>query len=134
MDKNENVNLFHQLMETKFGKWDDSVFDSVLSPNYKENEPSATQGIRELKAMRANLLNAFSDQQLIIQDQITEDDKVVFRWNWQAVHSGQFMSWPATNKKVSTSGITIAKITNRKIIETWEEWNFAGFRKQLEKV
>ncbi len=131
--KSDNENLLLRLMEARFGKSDASEFDSVLAPNYKEHEPQATQGARELKNMRTNLLNAFTNQEFSVRDKIGEGDEVVLRWEWQADHSGCFMNWQATNKKVRTSGITIAKIEEGKIVETWEEWNFAGFREQLER-
>lgn len=125
--------LVYKYLQGKFGQIDVSVFDEVLASDYKEHQPSITRSSNGAKDFATKLLVAFPKQLFDIEDEIAKDDKVVFRYNWHAAQTGQFMDWPATNKNISTQGIIIARITNNKIAEIWEEWDFAGFLRQINK-
>ena len=62
---------------------------------------------------------AFPDLRIIFQDQFGEDDKVCSHTVTQGTHSGTFMGIPPTGKKVVMPGITIARIVDGKIKESW---------------
>jgi predicted ester cyclase len=47
-----------------------------------------------------------------IEDSIGADDKVVVRWSAEMTHTGDQLGFPATNKRVKITGITIAQIEN----------------------
>ncbi|HZY47704.1 MAG TPA: ester cyclase, partial [Candidatus Bathyarchaeia archaeon] len=124
--------LLRLYLEAKFGLEEPSVLDAVLSADFKEHDKSASRGKEEVKELRKNLMTAFSHQRLRALDAFRSDTKEVLRWTWRGVHSGRFAIWPPTNKLVKTSGITIAHMANGRITGVWEEWDFAGFREQLE--
>lgn len=129
---NKNSDLVYKYLQGKFGNIGSAVFDQVLSPDYKEHQPSVTRGVNEVKEFAVKLLGAFPDQRLDVEDEVEESEKIAVRYSWRAKHSGSFMNWPATNKEISTHGIIIAKVVNGKIVESWEEWDFAGFLQQIE--
>ncbi len=85
-----------------------------------------------MKEFASKLKNAFQNQRFNVLDEIQDGDKVVLRYDWYGIHTGRFYDWQPTNKRISTHGIIIAKITDGKIAETWEEWDFAGFARQLD--
>lgn len=66
-----------------------------------------------------------------IEEVIENDDKVVVRHTTAALHIGNFMGIPATNKKISFQGISIYKITNGKISDEWYIWDRLGLYQQL---
>lgn len=129
---NSNRDITYKYLQGKFGMVSTSVLDEILASDYKEHQPSVTRGINEVKEFAVKLTKAFTNQIFTVQDEILKNDKVVFRYSWHAIHTYQFMDWQATNKEVSTQGIIIARVKNGKIAEIWEEWDFAGFRRQLE--
>ena len=71
---------------------------------------------------------------LTVDDAIAQDDKVLIRWSAVATHTGDNLGIPATNKRVTFSGMTLAKIANGKIIEAWDHWDKLGMLQQLGAV
>ena len=60
---------------------------------------------------------AFSDLNCQIDEEIAEDDQVVIRWSFSAMHKGSFLGFPATNKHVKWTVITIFRIVNGKVVQ-----------------
>jgi predicted ester cyclase len=52
-------------------------------------------------------------------------------FNWTGTQRGDFMGMPATNKKVSVSGIEIARWKNGKAVEHWGVQDSPGLMQQL---
>ncbi len=116
----------------KFGLLESKMLDELLAVGYKEHQPSVVRGVDEVKDFAFKLKNPFTNQRFNVLDKIQDRDKIVFRYGWYGIHTGQFYGWQPTNKEIRTHGIIIAKIIERKIAETWEEWDFAGFARQLD--
>jgi predicted ester cyclase len=77
------------------------------------------------------LASAFSDNEVTVDDQIAEGDKVVTRWSSKGTHSGEFFGIPATGKRVAGKGIGISRIVDGKIVEEWGESDMLGMMQQL---
>src|SRR5258707_1485684 len=72
-----------------------------------------------------------ADLHFDVDDTITEKDKLVVYWTITGTHRGEFLGVPATNKKVSFSGITINQIRDGKIIESTVIWDGLGLLEQF---
>jgi predicted ester cyclase len=46
-------------------------------------------------------------------------------------HTGGQLGFPAKNKRVKITGITIAQIENGKIIRGWDNWHQLALQQQL---
>ena len=67
-----------------------------------------------------------------IDDVFSAGDKVVVRWTGAGKHVGDVNGIPATGKAVENiSAISIHRMSNGKIAETWEVWDTLGFLQQL---
>lgn len=67
-----------------------------------------------------------------IDDVFSSGDKVVVRWTGSGKHVGEINGIPATGKVVENiSAISIHRMSNGKIAETWEVWDTLGFLQQL---
>ncbi len=68
----------------------------------------------------------------ITQDEVLADgDKVIYRSTYSGTHTGDFMGIPASGKTVSVSSIGIARISDGKIIEEWENMDELSLMQQL---
>jgi predicted ester cyclase len=78
-------------------------------------------------------LAAFPDTHVTTDDLLAEGDKVIERWTLTCTHTGvAFMGAPAgTGKKVQTTGISIYRVANGKIVEHWANMDFFGVLAQL---
>ena len=75
--------------------------------------------------------SSFPDLKRPVEDLIAEDDKVVARWSSVGTHSGDFMGTPPTGKTVRTTGITIFRLADGKIVEEWSESDMLGMLQQV---
>jgi steroid delta-isomerase-like uncharacterized protein len=75
--------------------------------------------------------DAFPDLKRPVEDLVAEGDKVVARWTSVGTHEGAFMGAPPTGKTVTTSGITVFRLRDGKIVEEWSESDMAGMMQQV---
>lgn len=73
----------------------------------------------------------FSQRELSIDDLIAEGDRVVMRYTWRAVHSGESFGLTPTNSQVASGSLAIYRLANGRIVEEWEEHDTAGLMRQL---
>jgi steroid delta-isomerase-like uncharacterized protein len=66
-----------------------------------------------------------------IEEIFSTDDRVVVRWTGSGTHVAEVNGIPPTNKKIRVDAITIHRMRDGKIAETWEVWDTLGFLQQL---
>jgi steroid delta-isomerase-like uncharacterized protein len=89
------------------------------------------RGPREFDAFYQRIRGAFPDTTMTIEDNFGVDDKVVVRWSAEMTHTGDHLGFPATNRKVRITGITIGQIENGKIVRGWDNWDQPALMQQL---
>lgn len=67
----------------------------------------------------------FSDIHITIEDAMDSGDKVCVRWSCSMKHTGDGLGVPATGKMLQTSGISIMRVVDGKLIEGWQNWDMA---------
>lgn len=72
-----------------------------------------------MKKMRG----AFPDLHVTVDDAFGADDKVVVRWSVTGTHRGNHLGTAASGKRMSVTGITIARFSGDKIVEGWDSWD-----------
>ena len=105
---NGNLAALEEMMAPDF------VDRSVL-PGQGHTREDYIQGVAEDRA-------AFSEGRLIIEDQVAEGDKVTTRITILGTHDrGEFAGIAPTGIQLETTGITIDRIVDGKIVEEWSE-------------
>ena len=66
-----------------------------------------------------------------IEEIFSAGDRVVVRWTGTGTHLGELNGVPATGNRIRVDGITIHRMSGRKIAETWEVWDTLGFLQQV---
>lgn len=102
--------------------------ENFLAPRMMPGMPPGLEGAKQIH--QATLLG-MPDWHTEIEDLIAEGDKVVARITMTGTHTGDFFGIPATGKRVSFTGIYIARIANGKIVEHWGEEDSLGLLQQL---
>ncbi len=81
---------------------------------------------------RANLYrSAFPDLHFTVEEVIADGDKVVARYSARGTHKGELNGIAPTGKSTNVSGVTIARIANGKVAESWVNWDALGLMRQL---
>jgi predicted ester cyclase len=115
-----NEELFRILIEDGFSKGDVSVFDKYASPNFIEHQHAINpRDIEGVKKTINNLHDSFPDYSLIIEDLVSDGDRVWGRLTSRGTHKKQFGPMPPTNKKYEITVIDIMRFKEGKLIEHW---------------
>lgn len=69
-----------------------------------------------------------------IEEMFSTGDRVVVRWIGSGKHVGELNGIPATGKSVRVDAITIHRMRDGKIAETWEVWDTLGLLQQIGAV
>jgi len=109
------------------------AIDDLFAPGYVLHMAGApdVEGAAMLKQMVAGSFAALSDAELEAQDMVAEGDKVATRWAMTAVHSGEFMGIPPTNRRLTMTGIIIDRFKDGQVVEAWELFDMHGLMVQL---
>jgi steroid delta-isomerase-like uncharacterized protein len=113
------------------------VIDELLDAKYVGYDPSMPKPIRGpagFKDWVSTYRSAYSDARVTVEDQIAEGDKVATRWTGHGTHDGELLGISPTRKQVTVSGITVSRLKNGKVVESWQNWDTLGMLQQLGAV
>jgi len=77
---------------------------------------------------------AFPDLERKIEDMLADGDKVVVRWTARGTQTGEFQGIPPSHKFATSSGITIFRIADGRIVEEWSESDLLGLLQQIDAI
>jgi len=89
------------------------------------------QGLEGANAAHLMMLKAFPDYRTEIDDLIAEGDEVAARITMSGTHHGEFMGVSPTGRRVTFSGMYIARLEQGKIVEHWSEEDGVSLLGQL---
>src|SRR6187402_1372218 len=93
------------------------VADNLFNHAAPAGMPTGPEGM--IYFLRDILKTGFPDLVVKILDQIAEGDCVTSKKEFHAIHAGNFMGIPATNKKVVIEVIEIIRLRNGQYVEHW---------------
>ena len=133
MSTEQNKSIVRRWIEEGWNKGNLAVIDQVYDPAYMQHEPppAMVDSSEALKHYVAAYLTAFPNLHFTIEDLIAEGDKVVWRFNSKATHSGPFMGIPATGKSITVTGIVIFRLENSRIVEGWVNIDALGLLQHI---
>jgi steroid delta-isomerase-like uncharacterized protein len=134
MSAESNKALARRLLDEAFNAGNIGVVDELVTADFVNHDsaaPEPTVGPDAAKASIKGYRAAFPDLRIAIEDQIADDDRVVTRWSAKGTHEGELMGMPATGKQATVIGITIDRIVDGRIAETWTNWDTLGMLQQL---
>jgi steroid delta-isomerase-like uncharacterized protein len=73
----------------------------------------------------------FPDVTSTVEDLIAEEEKVVARWRSRATHRGEYLGIPPSGKEVEFTGISVYRIEEDKIAESWTVEDQLGLMRQI---
>jgi steroid delta-isomerase-like uncharacterized protein len=66
-----------------------------------------------------------------IEEIFSTGDRVIVRWTGSGTHNAELNGIPPTGKDIRVDAISIHRMSDGKIAETWEVWDTLGFLQQL---
>jgi steroid delta-isomerase-like uncharacterized protein len=77
---------------------------------------------------------AFPEIEVTVEDTVSEGDKVAARCTVRGSHRGDSLGLAATDKPVEFTGICIVRVSDGKIVEAWNNFDFMSMFQQLGAV
>ena len=135
MSAEANAAAARRIIDEAFNQGRLEVFDEVCSPDVVSHDPAEPEDIRGIAAHKERVRGyrtAMSDLEVIIDDVVATGDKVATRWRARGTNDGELMGMAPTGKRVEITGMSIDRFDSEgKIVETWDQWDNAGFMVQL---
>ena len=130
-----NKTVSRRFFEEVFGQGKLNVLDEIIAkdhvnrgPNTLPELPTGPEGAKQIVTMYRN---AFPDFRVTVDEQIAEGDTVVTRWTANGTHKGELVGIPATGKSSTVTGVSVDKIVNGKVAESWVIFDQFGMMQQL---
>jgi steroid delta-isomerase-like uncharacterized protein len=131
----ENKRLAERWFEEVWNRQRENAIDELLAEDAVAfglaESGTPVRGPNELKPFVRNLLQAFPDLHITIEDMVAEADKVVVRFSATGSHQGNGLGFPPTGRPMKVSGMTILEIANGKLRHGWNNWDQLGMMQQL---
>lgn len=93
--------------------------------------PGQGPGVEGLKDVLRGMLAGFPDMRFAVEEQISDVDKVLSRFEWTGTHRGAFLGVPATGRPVKVWGMVIDRLVDGRIKETRILMDTLGLMMQL---
>ncbi|MEU6068747.1 ester cyclase [Streptomyces sp. NPDC047082] len=113
------LNRFHSAVNSGDPGTVSKAIDEFVAPDvlFDAPVPMGATGAEALKRVWEVLLRAFPDIHVVVEETITEGDKVVSRNTVTGTHRGEYRGLPPTGKTVTYSEIFIFRFTDGRITE-----------------
>jgi steroid delta-isomerase-like uncharacterized protein len=135
MSVEENKATFRRYVEEVWIEEDLDFVDEIFAGKYLSHQSDGSvleRGPEDVKRFVKDYRSAFSDIEDVIEDMIGEGDRVVTRWRLEATHTGEFRGIPATNKRITVTGIGIFRFSDDgRVVESWDSMDQLGMLQQL---
>jgi len=104
---------------------------ALLSPDYVAHIPTGPANREGFVKHNQVFNDAFSDKQIIVEDLVADNDRVVARIIWRGTQTGEFMGLPPTGKTVDIQAVITERIKDGKLVEHWSLFDRLGMMQQL---
>ena len=132
LDRNKAI--YRRYIQQVFNEGRVDLLDELLAPSYVYHEapPGTLPGAEGIRQVVSMFRAAFPDLEITIDDQIAEVDKVCSRATTRGTHQGEIFGIPATGNVVAMTGMTIVRIVEGRITDSWVKNDVMGLMNQLD--
>jgi steroid delta-isomerase-like uncharacterized protein len=135
MSVEENVSLMERWFKEVWNEGKTQTVYDLLAPDAvgvgQLEDGSKFHGPAEFVAFVERTRGAFPDIKTVVEDVFGAGDRVVLRWSAKMTHLGDHLGMPATGRPVHLTGITIARIVGKQIVEGWDNWDQLAMLEQI---
>ena len=136
-EEKDNAEFIHRWFEEVWNKGRMEAIEEMCLPDaigHGQAQHNLDIGLVEFKQFARDLRTAFPDIRITIHETLAQGDKVAARWSAKMTHSGPFLGFAATGRKVEVTGTSIQRVVGGKIAEGWDNWDQLGLLVQIGAV
>ncbi|MBB6049863.1 ester cyclase [Armatimonas rosea] len=111
---------------------DELLADDAKAHGLVDAEGNTARGPASFKQVFHTFRTAFPDLCITLDEVVAQRDICAVRCTVRGTHLGDSLGIPATGKKVEFTGMNFARISEGKIVEGWNNFDFATMQAQLQ--
>ena len=128
----ENEAVVWRFYEQMCNEGKNELADELFTADHVLHDPqilagTGPQGVAEVVATYQNGV----DGHWGIEEMFSARDRVVVRWTGSGTHIGEINGIPPTGRAIRVDALSIHRLDDGKIAETWEIWDTLGFLQQI---
>lgn len=114
-----------------------NIADELFAAGHHYHDPSipgvadGPAGIRQSPGPVVPYQTAFSDAHWHVEDMLAEGDTVITCWVGTGTQDGDLLGIPPAGKSVNVPGIWLQRLTDGRIVESWQVWDTLAMLQQL---
>ena len=123
-----------RLIDEVLNKGNLTAAHQLLDPDFVLHLPGSQEpirGVEGLKRVAEAFRTGFPDRRMLVEDAISEGDKVAVRVTQQGTHQGVFQGVKGTGTRVSVSAIAFFRVANGRVAEEWLSSDRLGLLQQI---
>jgi steroid delta-isomerase-like uncharacterized protein len=129
-----NKQFIREFVEQALNQGNLDLADKHFAEDYQVHIPGRDDlppGPQAFKQVMGTWHTAFPDWHMVIEDLVAEGDKVVNRFKTTGTHTGPLFGHPPTGRPFTIHGVTIHRIVDGTVVETWVSDDVPGMLAQL---
>jgi steroid delta-isomerase-like uncharacterized protein len=131
-----NAALMRRWFEEIWNKKREEAIDEMLADEgvihgLTDDPGQPIRGPVEFKPFYRKFCEAFPEIEVVVEDTISEGDKVAVRCTVRGHHRGDSLGFAATHAPVEFTGIAFCRIRDGKFVEAWNNFDFMAMFRQL---
>lgn len=132
----ESRDVIHRWFEEVWDKGREEAIDEMFAEEgvahglFDENGEEL-RGPAGFKPFFRKFRDAFPDIRVHVEDCICEGDRAAARCRVSATHAGAGLGVAAINNPVEFTGMCIVRVRDGKIVEAWNNFDFASLNQQI---
>jgi len=128
--------LLHEWFEEVWNNGRVEAIDELMAPNaiahgIVDDHGNDLRGPAAFKTFFHKFRESFPDIRITILDHLKDGDKEVVRCSVDATHQGHQLGFAPSGKPVTFTGMCIARVENKQIVEAWNNFDFLTMYQQL---
>lgn len=122
--------LVHQYYDI-INRGDLDALDQLVSPGYRYHAPGLPPSLFIFKQMLLAYRVGFPDLNHVVEQLISEGDRVVAYVTTQGTHTGPFLGHAPTHQHFSAAGVDIFRLEQGRLVERWGAFDTLSMLQQL---
>ncbi|MET0650063.1 MAG: ester cyclase [Pyrinomonadaceae bacterium] len=135
-ESSDNAALVRRWFEEVWNKGREEAIDELfdeegVAHGLADETGAALRGPTGFKPFYRKFREAFPEIEVVVEDTVSEGDRVAARCTIRGRHRGDALGFKATDSPVEFDGICIVRISDGKIAEAWNNFDFMSMFQQL---
>jgi len=132
----ENKALIRRWFEEVWNKGREEAIDEMFAEDaiahgLAQDAGEPLRGAVGFKPFFQKFRSAFPDIEVVVEDTVSEGDKVAARCTVRGKHQSDSLGFAATQQPMEITGIAIVRVRDGMIVEAWNNFDFMTMFRQL---